>query len=43
MPGFPDLLAQPVLVKQGLSSQEEEASLYQQVEIEVHQRRFCGM
>jgi ubiquinone/menaquinone biosynthesis C-methylase UbiE len=36
-------LAQPVLVKQGLISWEEVASLYQQMEIEMHQSAFCGM
>lgn len=36
-------LAQSVLVKQGLISQEEVESLYQQMEIEMHQHTFCGM
>jgi ubiquinone/menaquinone biosynthesis C-methylase UbiE len=35
--------AQPLLVKQGLISWEEVASLYQQMEIEMHQRSFAGM
>jgi ubiquinone/menaquinone biosynthesis C-methylase UbiE len=36
-------LAQAVLVKQGLVTQEEAAGLYQQIQIDMHQTGFCGM